>query len=131
MGNKIWEYFSILKSIRYCTVDRKNLLSKLQEYGAEDTFQNWFTSYLTNREQFYYFDGSSSSKNKFECGIPQGSCLGPLLFILYIDDFENCQENMISNIYTDDTDTSVNIASENLNELLTGLKNELDIYRIG
>ena len=106
------------------TVDHKILLLKLREYGAEGTSHSWFTSYLTNREQFCYFDGSTSSKSSIECGIPQGSCLGPLLFILYINDFENCLKSTIPNMYADDT--CVNIASENLNELLIDLKNELE-----
>ena len=55
--------------------------------------------------------------------MPQGSCLGPFLFIQYINDFENCLESTIPNMYADDT--RVNIASENLNTLLTDLKNEL------
>ena len=83
------------------------------------------TSYLTNREQFRYFDGSSSSKSNTECGIPQGSCLGPLLFVFYVTDFENCPENMVSNAYADDT--NVNFTSENPYELLTNMKNELEI----
>ena len=106
------------------TVDHTILLSKLREYGAEGTSLSWFTSYLTNREQFCYFDGSSSSKSSIKCGIPQGSCLGPLLFILYINDFENCLKSMNPNMYADDT--CVNIASDNLKELLTDLKNELE-----
>ena len=57
-------------------------------------------------------------------GIPQGSCLGPLLFLLYINDFENCLEYMTPNMYADDT--CVTIASENLNDLIAGLKNELE-----
>ena len=107
------------------TVDHKILFSKLREYCAEGTSNGWFTSYVTNREQFCYFDGSTSSKSSFECGIPQGSCLGPLLFILSINDFENSLKSTISNMHADDT--CVNIASENLNELLTDLKNELEI----
>ena len=75
-------------------------------------------------EQFCYFDGSTSSKSSIECGIPQGSCLGPLLFIVYSNDFENCLKSTIPNMYADDT--CVNIASENQNELLTDLKNELE-----
>ena len=50
--------------------------------------------------------------------------MGPLLFILYINDFENCLKSTIPNMYADDT--CVNFASENLNELLTDLKNELE-----
>ena len=99
-------------------------MSKLREYGAEGTSHSWFTCYLTNREQFCYFDRSTSSKSSIECGIPQGSFLEPLLFILYINDFENGLKSTIPNIYADDT--CVNIASETLNELLTDLKDELD-----
>ena len=106
------------------TVDHSILLSKLREYGTEGTSLSWFTSYLTNREQFCHFDGSSSSKSSIKCGIPQGSCLGPLLFILYINDFENCLKSMNPNMYADDI--CVNIASDNLKELLTDLKNELE-----
>ena len=57
-------------------------------------------------------------------GIPQGSCLGPFLFLLYVNDFENCLEYMTPNMYADDT--CVTIASENLNDLITDMKNELE-----
>ena len=59
-----------------------------------------------------------------KCGIPQGSCLGPLLFLLYVNDFENCLECMTPNMFADDT--CVTIASENLNDLITDVKNELE-----
>ena len=64
-----------------------------------------------NRQQFCYFDGSTSSKSSIGCGIPQGSRLGPLLFIILIS--ENCLKSTTTNMYADDT--CVNIASENLN----------------
>ena len=71
------------------TVDHKILLPKLREYIAEGTSHSWFTFYLTNREHFCYFDGSTSSTSGIRCDILQFSCLGPLLFILCINDFEN------------------------------------------
>ena len=106
------------------TVDHKTLLLKLRKCGIESISYNWFTSYLTNREQFCYFDGANSGRHILKCGIPQGSCLGPLLFLLYINDFENCLENMTPNMYADDA--CVTITSENLNDLITDLKNELE-----
>ena len=106
------------------TVEHKTLLLKLRKYGIESIFFNWFIAYLTNREQFCYFDRANSSRSILKCGIPQGSCLGPLLFLLYINDFECCLENMTPNMYADDT--CLAIASENFYDLITDLKNELE-----
>ena len=78
---------------------------------------------------FATFDGANSGRNILKCGIPQGSYLGPLLFLLYINDFENCFENMTQNMYADDT--CVTVASENLNDLITDLENELEINQTG
>ena len=85
---------------------------------------NRFTSYLTNREEFCHGDGANSSRDILKFGIPQDSCLGPLLFLLYVNDFENCLEYMTPNMYADDT--CVTIASENLNDLVRDVKNELE-----
>ena len=105
-------------------VDHKTLLLKLRKYGIESTSCNWFTFYLTNREQFCHWDAANSSRYIVKCGIPQHSCLGPLLFLLYVNDFESCLEYMTPNMYADDT--CVTIASENLNDLLTDVKSELE-----
>ena len=100
------------------------VLVKLRKYGIESTSCNWFTSYLTNREQFSHRDGANSSRDISKCGISQGSCLGALLFLLYVNDFENCLEYMTPNMYADDT--CVTIASENFNDLISDVKNELE-----
>ena len=72
------------------TVDHGILLSKLTKYGVVGTPLLWFTSYLTNRKQYCQVNGHKSSLKSAHCGIPQGSCSGPLLFILYVNDFEQC-----------------------------------------
>ena len=76
------------------TVDHDVLLSKLSAYGVTDLAHGWFTSYLAGREQYFYVEGKSSNKRLVQCGIPQGSCLGPLLFIIYMNDFEKCLKNL-------------------------------------
>ena len=106
------------------TVDHATLLLKLRKYGITSTSYNWFTSYLTNREQFCHWDGANSSRDILKFGIPQGSCLGPLLFLLYVNDFENFLEYMTPNMYADDT--CVAVASGNRNDLITDVKNELE-----
>ena len=65
------------------TVNHKMLLEKLSRYGMRDTTGNWFQSYLNNRKQFCAIRGQRSRAREVTCGIPQGSCLGRLQFIIY------------------------------------------------
>ena len=63
------------------TVNHGILLKKLENYGIRGTALNWFQSYLSNRQQFVSVNGRSSSLSNISCGAPQGSVLGPLLFL--------------------------------------------------
>ena len=80
-------FFDIKKA--FDTVDHEILLCKLNKYGISGVELSWFKSYLSDRKQSCFLNGESSSFTFVECGIPQGSCLGPLLFIIYINDLPN------------------------------------------
>ena len=71
------------------TVSHEILLSKLDHYGFRGLTNEWIKSYLRNRKQFVYHDGCESSLKCINQGVPQGSVLGPLLFLIYINDIEN------------------------------------------
>ena len=89
------------------TVDHEILLKKLKMYGVTGLEHDWFTSYLDNRKQFCRVDGTSSDIRGKNCGVPQGSCLGPLLFLIYINDLPfSLQESHVS-MYADDTAISL------------------------
>ena len=85
------------------TVDHKILLDKLGAYGVKGTEFKWFKSYLSKRRQFCRVNGYNSKTMRVTCVIPQGSCLGPLLFTLYLNDFENCLQYSSASMYAYDT----------------------------
>ena len=104
-------------------VDHNMLIQKLQKYGVKHREGEWFQSYPSNRQQFCSLDGVKTKPRKVPCGIPQGSCLGPLLFITYLDDFEKCLQTSHANIYAEDTATT--IASNNVVKMTDGALKEL------
>ena len=85
------------------TVDHEILLAKLEHYGVRDITNTLFRSYLSNRSQFVYVANSKSQLKSINHGVPQGSVLGPLLFLLYINDLHQCIKKSETYHFADDT----------------------------
>ena len=84
------------------TINHEFLLYKLEPYGVRGVCLDWFTSYLSKRSQCVSINGKVSKPLLIDCGVPEGSILGPLLFIIYVYDFPNSCKNIISFLFADD-----------------------------
>ena len=85
------------------TVNHNILLNKLEYYGIRGPPLLWFKSYLNNRQQYTDINGTLSNVEAIKCGVPQGSILGPLLFILYINDIVHSSNTLKFTLFADDT----------------------------
>jgi hypothetical protein len=129
LSNKLWCIGVFLDlSKAFDTLNHNILLSKLSYYGIRGTSLNWFHSYLENRSQFVSFIDKDSEYKKTICGVPQGSILGPLLFILYINDFSNISQDNQKILFADDT--NILYTGPDINSLIPHINSSLDnIYR--
>jgi retron-type reverse transcriptase len=111
------------------TINHKILISKLEHYGIRGVAKTWFENYLYERKQIVKYNGVLSEEMTIKCGIPQGSVLGLLLFLLYINDIENCSELISVILFA--TDTNILYSHTCLKTLNKIIQVELEKLRIG
>ena len=108
-------------------VDHHLLISKLKALGIHKEYLPLFTSYLRGHRQYVNINGCRSRPERVNSGVPQGSILGPVLFLIFINDLPTVLKKSIANIYSDDTtinySTSKKIAPQ---ALRNGLKLDIE-----
>ena len=119
------------------TIDHNILLYKLEHYGFRGIVLEWFRNYLSNRKQYVSYNSSDSQLKDIVCGVPQGSILGPLLFILYINDITSTSNILEFILFADDTtilyshkdiDSQISVVNTELEEVSNWFKaNKLSI----
>ena len=85
------------------TVNHQILLNKLEHYGIRGHALELFKSYLSNRNQYVHLGKCKSQSRPISCGVPQGSVLGPLFFLLFINDLPKCCSTGKVRLFADDT----------------------------
>ena len=110
------------------TVDHNILAKKLEHYGIRGLAKDWVCSYLENRRQYVCTNDSNSECLDVKCGVPQGSILGPALFILYVIDMCNVSKSLKYILFADDT--NLFYAGKDLNEVCELVSRELNILHM-
>ena len=118
------------------TLDHTILLGKLKHYGIKNKAFQWFNSYLSNRHQYVEFEGARSGTLGLEMGVPQGSILGPLLFIIYVNDMHTVSNKFTFITYADDTTITAPMVSfvsgsnYDIHSISTGINSEVKYSKL-
>ena len=94
------------------TVDHDIWLTKLYHYGIRGLSNDWFRSYLKGRQQFISIGNQASTFKEIASGVPHGSALGPLLFLIYINDLHSCLKYSKAHHFADDTNVTLSDCSQ-------------------
>ena len=106
------------------TANHEILISKLENYGIRGKNLLWVISYLTNRTKFIKYNNLNTSFQKIACGVPQDSVLGPLLFLIYVNDLKDASKSLDCIIFADDTNFLY--SHKNIKCLFYTVNSELD-----